>query len=113
MIATASGRDLTPATSGIATVAATVLVATVMICTWWETPSATSTLVPSGVTAMPLGSVPTAPVAIEVPAFVEVLMACTVLTASPVLPTYACGLAAPDGLTSVKLVAMPVAPAEE
>ena len=76
-----------PPTSGTATVAATALVATVMICTWWAAPSATTTLVPSGVTAMPLGSMPIAPVAIDVPAFVDVLMACTVLTASPLFPT--------------------------
>ena len=86
-MATASGRDLTPPTSGTATVAATVLVATVMICTWWEAPSATTTLVPSGVTATPFGSMPITPVAIDVPALVEALTAWTVLAASPLFPT--------------------------
>ena len=100
VIATASGRDFVPLTSGIATVAATAWVETVMIWTWWEAPSATTIFVPSGVTAMPFGSVPMIPVAIEVPALVDALIVCTVFADSPPLPTYTCGVSAPVGLES-------------
>ena len=62
---------------------------------------------------MPFGSIPITPVVIDVPALVEVLIAWIVLTSSPKLPTYAFGTSAPEGFTSVKLVATPVLPTEE
>src|ERR1035437_1958451 len=68
LTATALGFDCVPPTVGMLTVLVTAPVAVDTICTWCAAPSATTSLVPSGVTCNALGSSPTAPLRVTVAA---------------------------------------------
>jgi len=85
VMVTASGRDLTPPTSGTATVADRIRRNRDDLYLMGDT-LGDDNLGSFGGDAMPWLDADH-PVAIDVLALVEVLMACTVLTASPLLPT--------------------------